>query len=71
MTDTKYLGLDVHQSSTVIAVLDSQGCSVMESIIQTKADTIKDFIRGITGWVPECSRNWRTTTMPWSATPHE
>jgi len=29
----KYVGLDVHQSSTVAAVHDEQGKSVMESIL--------------------------------------
>ena len=32
----KYVGLDVHQSSTVAAVHDEQGKSVMESILKTE-----------------------------------
>jgi hypothetical protein len=34
----KYVGLDVHQSSTVAAVHDEQGKSVMESILATEAE---------------------------------
>lgn len=32
----KYVGLDVHQSSTVAAVLDEKGRLVMESVLETK-----------------------------------
>src|SRR5262249_33582167 len=38
----KYVGLDVHQSSTVAAVHDEQGKSVMESILGTEAEAIGD-----------------------------
>ena len=39
----KYVGLDVHQSSTVAAVHDEQGKGVMESILATGAEAIRDF----------------------------
>jgi hypothetical protein len=39
----KYVGLDVHQSSTVAAVHDEHGKSVMESILATEAEAIRDF----------------------------
>ena len=32
MNDEKYIGLDVHQATIVVAVLDSTGKLVMESI---------------------------------------
>ncbi len=38
MISDKYIGLDVHQSTISIAVLDSGGKLVMESIIETKAE---------------------------------
>ena len=45
----KYVGLDVHQSSTVAAVHDEKGKSVMESILATEADGIQDFLKGLGG----------------------
>jgi len=36
----KYIGLDVHQATIVVAVMDSTGKLVMESILETKAATI-------------------------------
>lgn len=49
MNNDKYIGLDVHQSSIVTAVHNHQGKYVMESIIETKAQTIRDFIKSISG----------------------
>jgi transposase len=47
--DTKYIGLDVHKEATAIAVLNGSGKLVMESIIETKASTILQFIQGLRG----------------------
>jgi hypothetical protein len=49
----KYIGMDVHQASISMAVADSTGKFVMESVIETKAATILEFIRGLRGtlWV--------------------
>ena len=49
MDQTKYIGLDVHQASISIAVRDSSGKLVMESVIETKATTILEFLRGLSG----------------------
>ena len=35
--DTKYIGMDVHKEAVVIAVRNSNGQLVMESIVETKA----------------------------------
>jgi transposase len=51
MNNDKYIGLDVHQSSIVTAVHNHQGKCVIESIIETKAQTIRDFIKSISGTV--------------------
>ncbi|MBI2861813.1 MAG: IS110 family transposase [Chloroflexi bacterium] len=51
MSDNKYVGLDVHQSSTVAAVHNSQGKRLMGSIIETKGEAIRDFIGGLRGTV--------------------
>ena len=46
MNDAKYIGLDVHQATISAVVLDSTGRLVMESILETKAATILQFIHG-------------------------
>jgi transposase len=51
MNDTKYIGLDVHQATISVAVLDSAGKLVMEAILETKAETILQFIQGLRGSV--------------------
>ena len=49
MNDEKYIGLDVHQATIVVAVLDSTGKLIMESILETKASTILEFLAGLRG----------------------
>jgi transposase len=45
----KYIGLDVHQATISVAVLDSTAKVVMESILETKAATILEFFAGLRG----------------------
>ena len=40
MDSRKYIGMDVHQATITVAVRDSAGKLVMESILETKASTI-------------------------------
>ena len=40
MLSVKYIGMDVHKETVSIAVLNSSGKLVMESILETKASTI-------------------------------
>ena len=49
MSDAKYIGLDVHQATISVAVLNSDGKLIMESILETKAETILQFIHGLRG----------------------
>jgi hypothetical protein len=49
MNSEKYIGLDVHQATIVVAVLDSTGKLVMESILETEAATILQFFAGLRG----------------------
>jgi hypothetical protein len=49
MNDAKYIGLDVHQATLSVAVLDFAGKLVMEGILETKAETILQFLRGLRG----------------------
>ena len=50
MDKTKYIGMDVHKEAISIAVLDSTGKLVMQSVIETKAATIG---RGPETWSDE------------------
>jgi transposase len=45
----KYIGMDVHKEAIVIAVMNGEGKLVMESIIETKASTILQFLHGLGG----------------------
>ena len=49
MTSSKYIGMDVHKESISIAVRNAAGKIVMESVIQTKASMILQFIDGLRG----------------------
>jgi transposase len=44
-----YVGLDVHKASICIAVLNADGKLVIESIIETSASTVLDFLKGLRG----------------------
>jgi hypothetical protein len=49
MNDAKYIGLDVHQATISATVLDSAGKQLMESILETKAATILQFVHVLRG----------------------
>jgi len=49
MSGEKYIGLDVHQATISVAVMDSQGKVRMESILETKASTLLEFFAGLRG----------------------
>ena len=49
MNSEKYIGLDVHQATIVVAVTDSSGKLIMESILETEAATILQFLAGLRG----------------------
>ena len=53
MNQEKYIGMDVHQATISVAVMDSSGKLIMECILETKAATILEFIVGLRGtlWV--------------------
>jgi transposase len=48
-SSVKYVGLDVHKEAIVVAVRDGAGKLVMESIVETKASTLLDFLHGLRG----------------------
>ena len=49
ISSTKYIGMDVHKESISIAVRNAAGKVVMESVIETKASMILQFIDGLRG----------------------
>ena len=60
--DVKYIGMDVHKEAIVIAVLNESGKLGMESVIETKASSILQFIHGLRG---ELHVTWEEGT--WAA----
>ncbi len=60
--DIKYIGMDEHKEAIVIAVLNGSGKLVMESVIETKASSILQFIHGLRG---ELHVTWEEGT--WAA----
>jgi len=49
MNQEKYIGLDVHQATISVAVMDPGGKLLMECLLETKAATILEFIQGLRG----------------------
>jgi len=41
----KYMGMDVHQATTVVAVVDAEGKMVLETIVETQAASIFDWFK--------------------------
>jgi transposase len=50
-SSSKYIGMDVHKESISIAVRNAAGKIVMESVIETKANIIVEFVDGLRGEV--------------------
>jgi transposase len=49
MREEKYIGMDVHQATISVAVVDVHGKLIMECLLETKAATIIEFIQGLRG----------------------
>jgi hypothetical protein len=49
VNQAKYIGMDVHQATISVAVMDAAGKLILESILETKAATILQFIGGLCG----------------------
>ena len=49
MKCAKYIGMDVHQATTVIAVLDADGKVILETMVETQAGTIQRFLKSLSG----------------------
>jgi transposase len=48
-SEIKYIGLDVHKEAITIAVRNGSGKLIMESIVETKASSLLQFIHGLRG----------------------
>jgi len=49
MNDAKYIGMDVHTATISAAVRDSSGNLVLEATLETKTETILEFVHGLRG----------------------
>jgi transposase len=49
VNQAKYIGMDVHQATISVAVMDSAGKLILESILETKDSTILQFLGGLRG----------------------
>jgi hypothetical protein len=49
MNNIKYIGMDVHKATTVIAVLNHLGKVISEAIVETKGASILDFLKSVRG----------------------
>jgi hypothetical protein len=49
MKQEKYIGMEVHQPTISVAVMDGRGKLIMECILPTKGGTILEFIQGLHG----------------------
>ena len=49
MKRDKYMGMDVHQATTVVAVIDAEGKMVLETIVATAAGPIRRLIESLSG----------------------
>jgi len=49
MSQEKYIGMDVHQATISATVIDVHGKLLMECLLETKAGTIVEFIKGLQG----------------------
>lgn len=49
MSNDKYVAMDVHKASVSVAVRDATGKVVGHAVLETKAQTLKDYIRGLSG----------------------
>jgi len=51
MCALKYVGMDVHAATTVVAVRDGRGHLLSTSTLKTEAGVLRDYVRGLSGQV--------------------
>ena len=47
----KYVAMDVHKASVVVGVRDAAGKVIGQAVVETKAQTIRDYVRGLSGTI--------------------
>ena len=72
MKSTKDIGRDVHQETISVAVRNAAGKGVMESILETRAATMVQLIRGLRQPAGDLGRRnlWRPGCMIGQAARH-
>lgn len=51
MNNDKYVAMDVHKASVVIGMRDAAGKMIGRAVVETKAQTLKDYVRGLSGTI--------------------
>jgi hypothetical protein len=51
MDNIKYVGIDLHQSTCLIAVHNAQGKVEAEEVVETKAETLRKFFVDLKGTI--------------------
>jgi transposase len=51
MTNDKYVAMDVHKASVVIGIRNGAGKLISKAVVETKAQTLKDYVKGLSGTV--------------------
>jgi transposase len=51
MTNDKYVAMDVHKASVTIGVRNGCGKLISRAVVETKAQSLKDYIRGLSGTI--------------------
>ena len=59
MKREKYMGLDVHQATTVAVVMNAEGKIVLETMVPTKAGPIRELIESLSGSGADRQEDWR------------
>ena len=49
MDSIKYVGIDLHQSTCLIAVHNAHGKRITEEIVETRAEALRDFFSDLAG----------------------
>jgi len=49
LTNDKYVAMDVHKASVVIGVRDKSGKMISRAVVETKAQTLRDYVKGLRG----------------------
>src|SRR5437879_2253757 len=76
MKHDKYIGMDLHQATAVVVVLDAEGKLVLDTIVATEAAAMMRLVQGLSGplhvtfeettqaaWLHDVIRHWVTEVV--------